>query len=138
MRPFPAVVGVGIALILATGCTSSSKTATEPTPSQVRPRSTATLSIADPAPGAVITGSKVQVRLRLVGGRIVPQTTTHITSDEGHIHLMVDGKVISMTYGLDQEVEVSKGRHLLEAEFVAADHFPFNPRVLSSVVVTSQ
>ncbi len=138
MRSFPPIVGVGIVLILAIGCTSGSKTATESTPSQVRPRSTATLSIADPAPGAVIAGSKLQVRLKLIGGRIVPQTTTRITPDEGHIHLMVDGKVISMTYGLDQEVEVSKGRHLLEAEFVAADHFPFNPRVLSSVVVTSQ
>jgi len=42
-----------------------------------------------------------------------------------------------MTYGLDQEVDVAKGAHLLQAEYVANDHFPFNPRVIvvSTIVV---
>ncbi len=90
-----------------------------------------------PASGAVVEGTTLRVQINLSGGRIVPQTSTNITPTEGHIHLLVDGKVVSMTYGVEQDVTVTKGRHLLEAEFVAADHFPFNPRVLSSVIFTS-
>jgi hypothetical protein len=86
----------------------------------------------------VVNGTTVPVRILLTGGRIVAQTSTNITPSEGHIHLIVDGKVVSMTYGVDQDIAVTKGRHLLEAEFVASDHFPFNPRVLSSAVFTSQ
>jgi len=126
---------VGVAVFLAAGCTTGPK---PNAPSQVRPRSTATLAIIEPLPGTVLEGTKLHVALKLTGGRIVPLTTTNITPDEGHIHLMIDGTVVSMTYGLDQEVDIAKGRHLLEAEFVAADHFPFNPRVLTSAIVTSR
>lgn len=131
------VMPLGAAVLLVAGC-ASGQPASQSSQAQPRPRSTATLTIIEPAPGTVVDGTKLQVRLKLTGGRIVPQTTTDITPSEGHIHLMVDGKVVSMTYGLEQEVEIAKGRHLLEAEFVAADHFPFNPRVLSSAVITSQ
>ncbi len=131
-----AIVTGWLALLVA-GCSSGSQP-TSQAPAQPRIRSTATLAIVEPMSGQVVEGSKVRVRLKLTGGRIVPQTTTAISPDEGHIHLIIDGKNVSMTYGLDQEVEVPKGRHLLEAEFVAADHFPFNPRILSSVVITSQ
>ncbi len=129
---------LGATVLFLAGCATGPKPTAQPSPAQVRPRSTAALAIIDPAPGSVVAGTKLQVRLKLTGGTIVPQTTTDITPHEGHIHLMIDGKVVSMTYGLEQEVEVAKGRHLLEAEFVAADHFPFNPRVLSSVVITSE
>lgn len=125
-------------LLLVAGCASGSKPASESSPAQPRPKSTATIVINTPASGAVVEGTTLRVRINLSGGRIVPQTSTNITPTEGHIHLLVDGKVVSMTYGVEQDVTVTKGRHLLEAEFVAADHFPFNPRVLSSVVFTSQ
>jgi hypothetical protein len=78
----------------------------------------------------VIRGTTLRVRLTLTGGRIIPETKTDLRPDEGHIHLSVDGSIVSMTYGLDQDVAVEKGRHLLQAEYVAADHFPFNPRVI--------
>ncbi len=138
MGPRRLAATLGAAVLLLAGCATGPKPTAQPSPTQVRPRSTATLAIVEPAPGSVLTGTKLQVRLKLTGGTIVSQTTTDITPHEGHIHLMVDGKVVSMTYGLEQEVEVLKGRHLLEAEFVAADHFPFNPRVLSSVVIASE
>ena len=34
-----------------------------------------------------------------------------------------------MAYGLEQQVDVTPGVHVLVAEFVAGDHAPFNPRV---------
>jgi hypothetical protein len=53
------------------------------------------------------------------------------------VHLSLDGTLVSMTYGLVQEVSVqglAPGRHTLQAEFVANDHGPFDPRVTSTVV----
>lgn len=125
-------MALGLAVILGTGaaCTSRGKTATSPPTPQVRPRSTASVSIVGPSPGAVISGTKMRVRLSLMGARIIQETTTRLAPDEGHIHISIDGKVFSMNYGLDQEVEVTKGTHLLQVEFVANDHFPFNPRVI--------
>src|SRR5205823_6241842 len=67
-----------------------------------RPSTTATLTILSPRPGEVFHGSiaTVPVRLRLAGGRIVSFTSTNIVPNEGHIHLFLDGNLVSMTYGL--------------------------------------
>ncbi len=124
-------------LVLAAGCGMRGRQAAAPAVNQPRPHSTATLQILEPLPGSVITNTKLRVRLALNGGRIIQETTTRLAPDEGHIHLLVDGQIVSMTYGLDQEVDVAKGAHLLQAEYVANDHFPFNPRVIvvSTIVV---
>jgi len=127
---------MGFVLVVVAGCGMVGKPAAAPAVNQPRPRSTATLQILEPLPGSILAG-KVRVRLVLSGGRIIQETTTRLAPDEGHIHLLVDGQIVSMTYGLDQEVEVAKGAHLLQAEYVANDHFPFNPRVIvvSTIVV---
>ena len=75
----------------------------------------------------------------LTGGRIVASASTTLTPDTGHIHLSLDGKLISMTYGLVQVVDLSgtaTREHTLQAEFVAADHGPFDPRVTAAVTFT--
>jgi hypothetical protein len=100
-----------------------------------RPSSTAKLSIVSPANDSVVQGSTVRVRLRLAGARVVRPTTSDLRPDEGHIHILLDGSLVSMNYGLADEIhDVTPGRHLLQAEFVASDHAPFDPRV---VVVSS-
>jgi hypothetical protein len=96
------------------------------------------LTILSPAPGEAVSGRALHVRLGLSGGTVVPQTSTHLTPDRGHVHLLVDGRVVSMTYGLVQDVSVTPGPHLLQAEFVATDHFPFNPRVIATVTFTDR
>jgi hypothetical protein len=103
---------------------------------KIRPRSTARLEIVSPTPGQTVSGSLLVVRLRLIGGTITPTTSTHLTPNTGHIHISVDGSLVSMLYGMRQMVDVSQlapGRHALTAEFVAVDHGPFDPRVIASV-----
>jgi len=39
-----------------------------------------------------------------------------------------------MNYALEQDFPVVPGTYVLKAEFVAADHAPFNPRVWSAEV----
>jgi hypothetical protein len=105
-------------------------------PAGARPASTATLAITRPTQGQTVSGTQVEVVMTLDGGRIVDTASTALTPDTGHIHLLLDGKLVSMTYGLVQLVDVSglsPGEHTIEAEFVAADHGPFDPRVVASV-----
>jgi hypothetical protein len=86
----------------------------------------------------MVSGTTLHVQLKLVGAEIVPQTSTSLSPDKGHIHLSLDGRVISMSYGVEQDVAVAPGVHLLQAEFVATDHFPFNPRVITAVTFTDR
>jgi len=101
----------------------------------VRPASTAKIHILMPIPDQRVAGPTMEVRLGLEGGRVSTITTTQLQPNVGHIHLSIDGSLVSMTYGLQQRVLVNglaRGDHTLEAEFVASDHGPFNPRVTAS------
>lgn len=105
-------------------------------PAASRPASIATIQITTPTDGASAQGASIDVVMRLRGGTIVDAANTALTADTGHVHLSLDGKLVSMTYGLVQEVSIADlepGTHALEAEFVAADHAPFEPRVTSTV-----
>jgi hypothetical protein len=99
-----------------------------------RPSSPAVVSIVEPESGAKLTGDSAHVVLSLAGATIVSATTTNITPDTGHIHLYVDNVLVSMNYGLEQDVPVHAGTYVIKAEFVAADHAPFSPRVWSAEV----
>ena len=102
------------------------------TTAATRPSSPAKLTIETPRNGQTVHQDRPEVRLELVGAKIVNQTTTHIQGNEGHIHLLVDGKLVNMNYGLSQRLpELPPGQHVLQVEFVAADHAPFEPRVLT-------
>jgi hypothetical protein len=101
-----------------------------------RPASTATLSFTEPALDEVVSGDELDVVLDLQGGTIVEDASSNLTSDTGHIHLVLDGKLVSMTFGRVQAVDlrqVPAGEHIMEAEYVAADHAPFSPRVTTKV-----
>ena len=102
------------------------------TAAAARPSSPAKLTIEAPRNGQTVHQDRPEVRLNLVGAKIVSQTTTHIQGDEGHIHLIVDGRLVNMNYGLSQRLpQLTPGQHVLQVEFVAADHAPFEPRVLT-------
>ena len=112
-----------------------------PPPAAIRPTSTATIAFARPTPGEAETGTMMEVVLDLKGGKIVPSSTTTLTPNTGHIHVFVDGAIVSMTYGQNQRIpiaDLAPGPHRLQAEFVAADHAPFSPRVTASVVFVKE
>jgi hypothetical protein len=97
-----------------------------------RPSSPAKLTIVSPRNGQTVTQDRPPLRLGLDGGKIISRTTTRIRGDEGHIHLHVDGKLVDMNYGLRQRLpKLPPGQHVVQVEFVAADHIPFEPRVLT-------
>jgi hypothetical protein len=97
-----------------------------------RPSSPAQLTIEEPRQGQTVEQARPRLVLNLDGGKIVNQTTTRIQGDEGHIHLHVDGKLVDMNYGLRQRLpQLPPGQHVVQVEFVAADHAPFDPRVLT-------
>jgi hypothetical protein len=99
-----------------------------------RPSSTAELSIVSPAVDDVVQGSTVDLRVKLRGAKLVPVTTTDIVPDEGHLHVLLDDTLISMTEGLEQSIpDVPPGDHRIMVEFVASDHAPFDPRVIAVV-----
>ncbi|MEO8273676.1 MAG: hypothetical protein ABI620_06395 [Chloroflexota bacterium] len=100
-----------------------------------RPSSMATVEIIEPAQGSTVTGATAHVVLKLTGAKIITETTTAIRPDEGHVHLYVNGQLVSMNYGLEQDIPVTPGTLVLRAEFVAADHAPFSPRVESPEIV---
>ena len=100
-----------------------------------RPSSPATLAIAAPQDGATVSGTTVHVTMDLENATITSSTTTSISPDQGHIHLYVDGVLTSMNYSTEQDLPVTPGTYALKAEFVAADHAPFSPRVWSNQVV---
>jgi Family of unknown function (DUF6130) len=129
---------VVLAMALALAACGSGGGGNDPTPSTSapveRPSSTAELAIVRPQTGEVVEGPTIVLRVALDGARIVPQTTTDVSPDEGHLHVLLDDQLISMTEGLEQEIgDVAPGTHRITVEFVATDHVPFDPRVVSVV-----
>jgi hypothetical protein len=106
---------------------------TSVSPAAERPSTEATLTIVTPNDGDVL-GANVDVEIQLDDARVVQQTSTELRPDEGHIHVLLDDQLISMTDGLEQTLRgVEPGLHILKVEFVANDHAPFDPRVIEAV-----
>jgi hypothetical protein len=100
-----------------------------------RPSTEATIAIVSPVPAQVFRGqdAKVPVRIRVIGARVVDQTSTQLSPHRGHIHLYLDGALVAMIYRTSTIIYSPPGHHRLKAEFVASDHGPFNPPVTTSV-----
>jgi hypothetical protein len=78
---------------------------------------TAKLTILAPHNGQTLSHRTSEVRLGLTGAKIVSQTTTRIRPDQGHIHLLVDGKLVAMNYGLNERLPaLAPGQHLVQVE----------------------
>lgn len=150
-RPSIGAVALAVAFVLATGAcsggasapTGSAGTAPSGSPASgspatstgPRPSSPAIIAITEPTNGAQVTGTTIHVVISLTGAQIVSTTTTNIRPDQGHVHLYVDNVLVSMNYGLEQDIPVKPGTYVLKAEFVASDHAPFDPRVWSHEVL---
>jgi hypothetical protein len=86
-----------------------------------------------------VTGPTINVQFALQGAQVAPPTKLAITPNQGHIHVSIDGKLISMSYGLTQQLNaLTPGSHTLQSEFVANDHQPFANRVIAAVLFKVQ
>jgi hypothetical protein len=131
----PARITLGVVAVGCLGVATVLPLVLHATPTAFgRPSTSARLQILSPTPGETFeaTAGPIPVRLRLVGGTIVPISSLHLLPNKGHIHLSLDGALVSMT-GLAAGVAAGPGPHVLQAEFVAVDHHPFQPRVIATV-----
>lgn len=135
------LAALAAALLLA-ACTGDAPDP-DPTPTATqaeRPSSPAELTIVEPEPGAVHPPDDVPVRLELENAEVIEEVSTDLRGDEGHIHLVLDGETVTFLGSLDENLAelveggtLEPGMHILEAEFVAADHGFFLPRVITTV-----
>ena len=135
IRILVSVAAVVAALI---GCGSSEPTPApsvtptlpaSPTPDLAkRPSSPVVISIVTPRDGETVAGSTVDVVIHVSGGTVLKDFSTHISPTTGHVHLLMDSSPVLMNYTLEQKIPITPGQtYTLRAEWVAADHFPFNP-----------
>jgi hypothetical protein len=124
-----------VALVFAASCSSADTSESGPSAALIaRPSSPAHITIVSPTNGQVIHSGDVPVRVRLAGAKIVQATSANVVPDEGHLHVSLDGNIVAMNFGLtDRLTDVAPGIHVVQVEFVASDHLPFDPRVIEQV-----
>jgi hypothetical protein len=99
-----------------------------------RPSTDGVLTIESPEDGKIYQPDGVTLVVDLRGAHLSTTTSTDNVPDEGHLHVILDDQLISMTSGLQQTLpDLAPGQHLLKVEFVANDHAPFDPRVVAAV-----
>jgi ABC-type transport system substrate-binding protein len=125
------------AVVAACGSQASSSSSSSST-AAARPSSPAHVTIVSPQNGAVFTGGSIPVMVQVTGANIVQQTSKDISPTQGHVHLFLDNNLTYMSYTLSENLPVSHpGTYVLRAEFVASDHVPFNPRVVTPDVLVT-
>jgi hypothetical protein len=132
----PAVLAVAVTATGCGGAKSNSKSTNDHPASPVR------IQITQPTPNQT-TGPDVTLELNLIGGKVVPATQTTVEgtlpTNEGHIHVSLDGTLVNMAYSTTQDLHNLKpGQHTLTAEFVAVDHLPFKNRPTAAVIFNAQ
>jgi hypothetical protein len=133
-RAIAAVLTLAVAGGVACSSDPPSASPSSRPPAASRPSSTAKLAIVSPRNGETLPGPAVPLKVSLEGAAITAATSTNLRPDEGHLHVILDDRLVSMTSGLRENIpDVKPGPHLLRVEFVASDHAPFDPRVIQQV-----
>ena len=126
---------LGVAVVLLTSAFIVPQRYLRPKIAKIRPHSTAQLSIVQPPPGGTVHGKTLHLVIRIEGAHVISKSTTKLRPDEGHVHVAVDDVLVGTAFGPTADIDITgfkPGTHRLSIEFVAGDHFPFNPRVVVS------
>jgi hypothetical protein len=100
-----------------------------------RPSTPVKITLLSPTNGEVVHGTTLVVRVSITGGVVTKVTTADITPTKGHVHLYLNNQLIFMSYTLSQPITVKPGlEYSMHAEFVAQDHYPFDPRDVTPTV----
>ena len=139
-HPSRNAIVAAVLCVFAASCAGGDSAAPTPSPSSTlnlaeRPSSRAKIKVLSPRNGEAVHGTSTELRLSLENAEVVPATTTELSPTKGHVHVQLNGEIVSMTYGLKQKLTgLKRGQYLLRVEFVASDHAPFNPRVFAPAV----
>jgi hypothetical protein len=104
---------------------------------KVATSTTARIAIRSPQSGQVVTGKTVHVKVELLGGKVLDNKVVSAPGG-GHIHISIDGTLLTQSYQLEQDLDVKPGLHTVTAEYVRADHRAFQPPVQAAVVFTDR
>ena len=74
----------------------------------------------------------VPVKVMLHDAEIVAATTTNVVPDQGHLHISLDGAIVSMNLGLTDEPTTWLPSTSSRSSS-PSDHLPFDPRVIQQV-----
>jgi hypothetical protein len=140
MPPRPPRLALAMALVLAAASLAACSKVEQAPPAAAatsttlgeRVSSPAKVAIVTPRNGQTVPKGDVRLKVELDKAKIVNVTTTKVRPDQGHVHVLVDGKLAAMNYALDGTLPaMTPGQHVVRVEFVAADHLPFDPRVFT-------
>jgi hypothetical protein len=96
------------------------------------------VTITSPADGDTVpAGEPVVVEVEVTGGELTSDTESEDPT-QGHLHIFVDGSVISMPSTTTNEVELEPGDRTIAVEFTTADHRSFEPPIQDEIDVTAQ
>ena len=96
------------------------------------------LKIVAPSDGAVVpAGQPVDVEVDLTGGKLTT-STSQSAPNVGHLHVSVDGSIVSMPGAPVAPVELKPGPHTIVVEFVTASHQPFAPPITATAHVVAK
>jgi hypothetical protein len=145
----PLLVLLTVLLVCITAC-GSATAAGDPTPSGTaaptpyptpvgglghRPSSPVKITLLSPTNGEVVNGTSVLVKVSITGGIVTPVLSAIVSPTKGHVHLYINNQLIYMSYTLSQEITVKSGlEYSMYAEYVAQDHFPFDPRDVTPTI----
>lgn len=97
--------------------------------------SDATVSFASPEDGATVPAREpITIEIDLGGGDLA----TSASDAGGHLHIYVDGSVISMPSTTSTEVELEPGEHELKVEYVDFEHASYDPPISETITVTAE
>ena len=96
-----------------------------PPPECVRLERPATVEIVAPRQGESVAAGRVALHIDLKGGRATSLSSTRNRPGEGHLHILLDGRLISMSGTLEEQLTIPAGRHEIEVEYAANNNAPF-------------
>ena len=94
----------------------------------------ATVGFASPQDGDTVpAGEPLTIDIDLEGGELA----TSASDAGGHLHIYVDGSVVSMPSTTTVEVDLEPGEHELRVEYVDFGHASYDPPVQETITVTA-
>ena len=97
-----------------------------------RPTTSVRLEVLEPLDGQVLSSTNMPVRIRLSRRRTgdqAPAPMAAVSKDQGSIHVVVDGRLVSLAWQPSQLVAMSPGVHTVTVEYVSRDQRSFSPPV---------